>query len=149
MDMIDDCRSQFSHLPCLLVDIMSTVLLFVFSLFSFIRCEFFIGKVDYALTEMDDLHGAMTVRKAIIDCESHENCTGLTYKGPIWDLDGIYQIFFFSWIPKLMTQDLLLADWSTYLVEKSFKLMKGVALKGPPMLEGEARGVTLPKVRAF
>lgn len=121
----------------------------VFSLFSCIRCEFFIGKVNYAMTEMYDLHGVMTVRKAIITCESHVNCTGLTYKGPVWDLDDTYEIFFFSWIPKLMTQDLLHSDWSTYLVERSFKLMKGVALKGQPVFEGEARDVTLPKVRTI
>ena len=42
------------------------------------------------------LNGVMTVRNAINLCETDNNCAGFTYKGPIYDLDEYYDIYFFS-----------------------------------------------------
>ena len=40
----------------------------------------------------------MTIRNAIILCETDNNCAGFTYKGAIWDLDEIYDVYFFKWV---------------------------------------------------
>ena len=40
----------------------------------------------------------MTIRNAIILCETDNNCAGFTYKGAIWDLDEIYDVYFFTWV---------------------------------------------------
>ena len=40
----------------------------------------------------------MTIRNAIIMCEIDNNCAGFTYKGAIWDLDEIYDVYFFKWV---------------------------------------------------
>ena len=38
----------------------------------------------------------MTVRSAILICETDIDCAGFTYKGPIWDLESQYKIYFFK-----------------------------------------------------
>ena len=47
--------------------------------------------------ENDDnrLNGVMTVRSAIINCETNYNCSGFTYHGTVWDLDDQYEIYFY------------------------------------------------------
>ena len=42
------------------------------------------------------INGLMTIRNAIILCETDNNCAGFTYKGAIWDLDEIYDVYFFK-----------------------------------------------------
>ena len=48
------------------------------------------------LFEISRLNGFMTVRSAILICEIDNDCAGFTYKGPIWDLESQYKIYFFK-----------------------------------------------------
>ena len=71
--------------------------------------KIFLKTVTYVLVICNDIlifkllfflriNGLMTIRNAIIICETDNNCAGFTYKGPIWDLDEIYDVYFFRWV---------------------------------------------------
>ena len=53
----------------------------------------------------------MTIRNAIIICETDNNCAGFTYKGPIWDLDEIYDVYFFRWVHIFVLKFVSFVDW--------------------------------------
>ena len=47
--------------------------------------------------------------------------------------------FYFSFIPKILRYDLMFADWSTYLVDRKFKMMTNFTFAtktNPPLIEG-------------
>ena len=47
--------------------------------------------------------------------------------------------FSFSFIPKILRYDLMFADWSTYLVDRKFKMMTNFTFAtktNPPLIEG-------------
>ena len=84
--------SNFRALWCYVLVICNDIL--IFKLFFFLR-----------------INGLMTIRNAIIICETDNNCAGFTYKGPIWDLDEIYDVYFFRWVHIFVLKFVSFVDW--------------------------------------
>ena len=60
--------------------------------------------------------------------------------------------FYFSFIPKILRYDLMFADWSTYLVDRKFKMMTNFTFAtktNPPLIEGTVYIKTVTSRDAF
>ena len=87
-------------------------------------------------------------RQAVVR-QSSGSCQAIVRESP-----GIHQVFirqsskknttfpsffYFSFIPKILRYDLMFADWSTYLVDRKFKMMTNFTFAtktNPPLIEG-------------
>ena len=61
-----------------------------------VNSEFYTGRTDHSINEMNRLNGRMTPREAVIKCELDNECAGFTYHGPkrLWDRHE-FQITFY------------------------------------------------------
>ena len=72
----------------------------------------------------------MTVKEAVILCETSVECGAFCYRGSESHLDMSYQIYFFRF-PKNLTATPLMYDWTTYIVSgKEYVTFKSILING-------------------
>ena len=71
----------------------------------------------------------MTIRNAIILCETDNNCAGFTYKGAIWDLDEIYDVYFFKWVHILFLHSIQFGVKNMSLLSKNLDKLYSIKTK--------------------